>query len=127
MRKLTGTNTARAVARNLTRKCHVRLARAEGARAFFAVGCDRGHEHTVEIERRGDGLYGQCFFEGTGEACPSELRGRVCYHTTAALSLYLARERQAGASGSVRQRCRYRSEFRLVAGKLAEYVGPFRI
>lgn len=89
MRKLTNENTANAVNRNFERKCFVRLVNFEGHdRARFHVRCDEGHVHTVDVELRPDGLYAECFFEETGELCPSEQGSKVCYHRTGAAALF---------------------------------------
>ena len=107
MRRLTADNTVNAVTRNYQRRCRVRLLSFAGARGTFLVTCDSGHGHTVEIERRRDGgLYGDCYFAETGEVCPSELGGRVCYHRTGAAALFRVLER-GGAGRAVRRVRRY--------------------
>lgn len=96
MRKLTFENMDRAVSRNFERRCKVSLAGRKGSLFKFIIHCDKGHRHTVEIQRRADGLYGDCYFAETGEECPSEMGGRVCYHRSGAAALFLALERGVG-------------------------------
>ena len=103
MRRLDERNTANAIKRNYARRLTVSLARREGARATIEARCPDGHTHAVAVERRGSALYVECYFADTGEVCPSDQGGKVCYHETAAAGFYLALEAQGAFQPDVRR------------------------
>lgn len=130
MRKLTDANTVNAVERNFARKCKVSRASFDGVRGKFQVRCDKGHTHTVEVERRRADLYARCFFEETGEVCPAELGGHVCYHITACVGWFewheARREELKRAAGrNFRARCGIAT--RHLGGKQVEHVRGIRL
>lgn len=126
MLELNQQSIARAAER--TREHHPQVSRITDT--HIAVTCanpEHPEGHVARFERRADSsLWGECYLRDTGEACPSAIGHRICYHLTAGVTLFLALEwmrAQADPDGETERAVMFGGALPQAAAKIA---GRFR-